>query len=447
MSSIKNWPADKVERKPIEQLIPYANNARTHSDEQISQIAASMNEWGWTNPVLVDEGGMIIAGHGRVLAARKLGFEDAPVMTATGWTEAQKKAYVLADNQLTLNAGWDNDILATELQGLGELDFNLDLLGFDAGTLAGLLEPNPGLTDPDDVPEVEETAITQDGDLWILGNHRLVCGDSTKSEDVEKLSDGVAADLCFTSPPYAQQRDYKQKIVDWDAMMAGVFTILPVKDGANVLVNLGLVHDSGRVVEYWDGWIAVMDNAGWPLFGWYVWDQGHGMPGNWNGRLAPSHEFVFHFCKRPSQANKWVDKKPENIAVKQPAGGAFRQVDGTLKPIYSGHAYAQPTKIADSVIRVNRAPNESAGTGHPAMFPVALCDYIYNSFIKSGDVVYEPFAGAGTSVIACEQFGASCLAMELAPEYCDVTIKRWQDFTGKDAKREDGKTFNELSDE
>jgi ParB-like chromosome segregation protein Spo0J len=201
MAYKKAWPADKIERRQIDSLLPYANNARTHTDEQVAQIAASMNEWGWTNPVLVDEAGMIIAGHGRVMAARKLGFDQVPVMVADGWTDAQKKAYILADNQLALNAGWDTDLLKVELQGLKELDFDLGLLGF--ADLDGMLaEPVVGLTDEDAVPEAPDMPTTVEGDVWLLGRHRLMCGDSTSVDAVRRLMDGRKANICFTSPPY-----------------------------------------------------------------------------------------------------------------------------------------------------------------------------------------------------------------------------------------------------
>lgn len=298
MSAEDQWPANKVERRSVADLVPYARNARTHSPQQVDQIAASIREWGWTTPILIDETGGIIAGHGRVLAAQKLGIKDVPAMTATGWTEAQKKAYVLADNKLALNAGWDDELLRVELGELAALDFDMPLIGFNDDELATLLaDKTDGLTDPDDVPEPPVNPVTVEGDVWILGKHRIVCGDSTKAEVVKKLMAGQSADLCFTSPPYAQQRDYKSKITDWDALMNGVFSIIPVKDGAQVLVNLGLVHESGRVNSYWDAWLAFMGECGWPLFGWYVWDKGFGLPGNWNGRLAPAHEFVFHFSK------------------------------------------------------------------------------------------------------------------------------------------------------
>ena len=187
----QNWPADKVERRSISSIIPYARNSRTHSDEQVAQIAASIKEWGFTNPILIDIDGEIIAGHGRLLAAQKLGLKEVPCITAVGWSDAQKKAYVIADNKLALNAGWDNDMLAIEFGELKDLDFNLDLIGFDSDELANILkEPETeGLTDEDAVPEAPEVPVTVEGDVWLLWCHRLMCGDSTSIDAVEKLMD------------------------------------------------------------------------------------------------------------------------------------------------------------------------------------------------------------------------------------------------------------------
>ena len=273
-----------------------------------------------------------------------------------------------------------------------------------------------------------------------------MCGDSTSIDAVEKLMAGQRADLCFTSPPYAQQRDYKKEISDWDGLMNGVFAVLPVKDGAQILVNLGLVHEKGRVNAYWDAWLDYMDANGWPLFGWYVWDKGFGLPGNWNGRLAPAHEFIFHFSKGGNKpANKWVDKKPEYIKERS-SGNQFRQKDGSTKPATSPKASMQPTKVADSVIRVTPQMARNINTSHPAMFPVALCEHIYKSYAKAGDWMFEPFSGSGTSIIACEGMGMNCAAMELAPEYTDIAVMRWQQFTGKDAVLEStGETFDAIA--
>ena len=184
--------AEKIEQWPIDKLIPYARNSRTHSEDQIAQIAASIVEWGWTTPILVDSDGGIIAGHGRTAAARKLGYTKVPVIVACGWSDAKKRAYVLADNKLALNAGWDNAMLALELSELGDLGFDMDLTGFTADEIADLMpvDVNEGLTDEDDVPEVPKEAVTKPGDIWVMGKHRLMCGDSTSINELEKLAGG-----------------------------------------------------------------------------------------------------------------------------------------------------------------------------------------------------------------------------------------------------------------
>lgn len=442
---MQDFPAYKTAL--VKSLVPYARNARTHSEAQVAKIASSIKEFGFLNPVIVDGENGIIAGHGRVMAAQKLGLTVLPVIEASHLTDAQKRAYVLADNRMALDAGWDTEMLKVELADLQGAGFNLELTGFDLSEIAGFLDKTEGMTDPDSVPDAPVEPVTVLGDVWQLGRHRLMCGDSTSIDAVDKLMAGQRADLCFTSPPYAQQREYKKEISDWDALMDGVFGILPVKDGAQVLVNLGLVHDAGRVNSYWDTWLSFMDANGWPLFGWYVWDKGFGLPGNWNGRLAPAHEFIFHFSKGGNKpANKWVDKKPENIG-KIKHGTGIRRKDGKMTGISSPDAGKQATKIMDSVIRVSPHMARQGSNTHPAMFPVALCEAIYKSYAKAGDWAYEPFSGSGTSIIACEGMGMNCAAMELAPEYTDVAVKRWQDFTGQKAVLEDdGRTFDEISE-
>lgn len=441
------WPADKVERWPLDKLVPYARNARTHSEAQVAQIAASIREWGWTNPVLVDEAGGVIAGHGRILAARQLGIAEAPVMVARGWSEAQKRAYVLADNKLALNAGWDDALLSIELADLGEMGFDLALTGFGDDEIAAITASgNPGLTDPDDAPEPPVDPVSAIGDVWILGRHRLVCGDSTDADSIEKLMQGAQADLCFTSPPYAQQRDYKNGgIADWDALMQGVFSILPVKDDAQVLVNLGLVHRNGEWMPYWDGWIEWMRSAGWRRFGWYVWDQGPGLPGDWNGRLAPSHEFVFHFNRVAERARKTKPSKMAGVI----SNGGLRAIDGNIGGRSRGPSAIQDHKIPDSVIRVTRHKGGLGDAGsHPAPFPVDLPGEFVLAFSDPDDMLFEPFCGSGTTLIAAQKNGRSCYAVEIAPEYSDVAIRRWQNFTGQHATLEgDGRSFDEIAGE
>lgn len=204
----KKWPADNVERRATASLVPYARNARTHSPEQVAQIAASIREWGWTVPVLVDESGTIIAGHGRILAAQSLGIPEVPVMVATGWTDAQRRAYALADNKLAQNAGWDEELLRVEISDLCAEDFDTSLIGFAEDELAEILSvQTDGLTDPDATPEPPESPVTAPGDVWLLGNHRIICGDSTDALVVEKVLNGVQPHLMVTDPPYGVEYD------------------------------------------------------------------------------------------------------------------------------------------------------------------------------------------------------------------------------------------------
>ena len=436
----------KVEQRSVADLIPFARNSRTHSDQQVAQIAASIREFGWTNPILIDGRNGIIAGHGRLAAARKLGMDALPVIVLDHLTNAQKRALVIADNKLALNAGWDFDLLTSEIEGLGEDGFDLSLLGFSEDELAAMLvDKTEGLTDPDDVPEAPADPVSVLGDVWVLGRHRLVCGDSTSPDVIDKLMNGERADLLFTSPPYAQQRDYgaaKEKIGDWDGLMQGVFSVAPVKDGAQILVNLGLVHRDGEWMPYWDTWIAWMREAGWRRFGWYVWDQGPGLPGDWNGRLAPSHEFIFHFNRETRRANKTVETKHGG---KKNHGTGMRGKDGTVGGYTAINKNVQPMKIADSVFRIMRHKARGIETAHPAVFPVALVEAAFDAYSKAGDVVFEPFCGSGTQVIAAEKTGRHCFGIDIDPAYVDVAVKRWQEFTGQQAVHgETGKTFAEM---
>lgn len=436
-------------RRPVADLVPYARNARLHSDAQISQLSGAIREFGFTNPVLIDENDTIIAGHGRVLAAKKLKMADVPCIIVSGLTDTQRRALVIADNQLSLKASWDQDLLVMELGDLASSGFDLNLAGFDPGDLSALLNGTDlgteGLTDPDDTPAVPVDAVTKLGDVWILGRHRLMCGDSTNPDHVARLMQGEQADLCFTSPPYGQQRDYTAGIADWDALMQGVFGILPVRDGAQVLVNLGLIHRDAEWVSYWDSWIEWMRSAGWRRFGWYVWDQGPGLPGDWNGRLAPSHEFVFHFNREAERARKTKEKDPRNVRVK--SGTGMRREDGTMSGVSSPLAGLQKNKIPDSVIRVMRHKGGLGDAGsHPAPFPVDLPGEFILAFSDPDDIVYEPFCGSGTQLIAAQKNGRTCFGMDIAPQYADVAVKRWQNFTGQQAILEGtDSTFDEVS--
>ena len=426
---------------PTARLVPYARNARTHSDQQIAQIAASMAEFGFVNPILIGDDNVIIAGHGRLMAAQRLGMSEAPVIVLGHLTAAQRRALVIADNKIGENAGWDEAQLSLELQALLSDGFDLGLLGIPEDELDALLaeaEGGPEMSDDaaDAIPAPPAEPITKPGDIWALGKHRLCCGDATDPAAVARLMQGEQATLMFTSPPYAQQRDYgaaKEKVGDWDALMQGVFAEAPVTAEAQLLVNLGLVHRDSEWQPYWEGWVEWMRGSGWRRFGWYVWDQGPGLPGDWNGRLAPSHEFVFHFNRSPRKPHKTV---PSKHAGETLGGGGLRGADGTVHAKTGTGNAIQSHRIPDSVFRIMRHKGGLGAAGsHPAVFPVALVEAVLTAFSDPGDLTYEPFCGSGTQIVAAERTGRRCFAMELDPVYCDVAVRRWEMATGKIAQR------------
>ncbi|HXF87903.1 MAG TPA: site-specific DNA-methyltransferase [Xanthobacteraceae bacterium] len=424
---------DTVEHWPIDRLIPYARNARTHDDDQVAQIAASIIEFGWTNPILVDAEGGIVAGHGRLLAARKLDLDTVPVVVLGHLTPAQRRAYVIADNKLALNAGWNDELLAAELHALNGDGFDLALTGFDEAELDRLMAPlgdedaaaAEDSDSADETPEPPREPASRPGDLWRLGHHRLLCGDSTDTAAVERVMNDERAALVFTSPPYGNQRDYTTGGVgDWDALMRGVFANLPVTDDAQLLVNLGLIHRDNEWQPYWQDWLDWMRAEGWRRFGLYVWDQGPGLPGDWNGRLAPAFEFVFHFNRSLRKPNKIVPCKWAGHV--NDAHGGMRNKDGHVGEWTHAGQGVQDTRIPDNVIRITRHKARGIETEHPAVFPVALPEFVMRAYSDEGDVVYEPFAGSGTSIIAGERSGRQVRAIELAPEYVDVALLRWR---------------------
>ena len=434
----------KVQTVPIGSVIPYARNPRKNAGA-VAKVAASLREFGWRQPIVVDSEMVVVVGHTRLMAAQQLGMTEAPVHVAEGLTANQIKAYRLADNRVHEEAEWDDELLALELGDLRDAGLDLALTGFDEDELARLtIEPEAMSGDADAVPEPEAEAITVPGDVWIMGRHRLLCGDSTNPQHIEALTAGALADLCFTSPPYGNQRDYKTGgISDWDALMQGVFSVMPVKHEAQVLVNLGMIHREGEWIPYWDGWVEWMRSAGWRRFGWYVWDQGPGLPGDWNGRLAPSHEFVFHFNRVAEKARKTKESKHAGAANH---GTGMRQKDGTVGGYTALGKDVQSHKIPDSVIRIMRHKARGIETAHPAVFPVDLVSEMLTAFSDPDDTVYEPFCGSGTQLISAQKNGRTCLAMELAPIYVDVAVRRWQQFTGQTAKLErTGETFDEIA--
>ena len=410
----ENWPADKVERRAVASLVPYARNARTHSPEQVDQIAASIREWGWTVPILVDEEGGLIAGHGRVMAAKKLGLKDVPVMVASGWSDGQKRAYVLADNKLALNAGWDNDMLKVELAELADMDFDLDLTGFGADELAAMLaEKTDGLTDPDEIPEAPEDPVSALGDVWLMGNHRIVCGSSTEVDSVDKALNGVKPHLMVTDPPYGVEYD-----ADWrnKAMRA---------DGSKV---------GGRAV----GKVLNDDKAdwreAWALFPGdvaYVWHAGNMAHVVAESLLACELHIRAQVIWAKSQ---FVIGRGDYHPQHEPCWYAVRKGK-------TGH-YDGGRK--QSTLWQIDKPQKSE-TGHSTQKPVECMKRPIENNSSPGQAVYEPFSGSGTTIIAAEMTGRSCHAIELNPAYVDIAVERWQNFTGQEATLESsGESFNAL---
>jgi DNA modification methylase len=453
---------DTVDHWPIDRLHAYARNPRTHSEDQVAQIAASIVEFGWTNPVLVSADGTVIAGHGRLEAARRLGLDAVPVLVLDHLSEAQRRAYVITDNKLALNSGWNDELLAAELHALNGDGFDLSLIGFDEGELDRLMAPledeevpasEASDEDADETPDPPRDPVSRAGDLWRLGRHRLLCGDSTDGAAVARLMDGGRASLLFTSPPYGNQRDYTTGgIGDWDKLMQGVFGQLGVvmANEGQVLVNLGLVHRDNEWQPYWGAWLDWMRSVGWRRFGLYVWDQGAGMPGDWAGRLAPAFEFVFHFNRQARKPNKIVPCKTAGEVGHAPGSAGMRRKDSSFNAWTHGGQPTQEFRIPDSVIRIERHHGAvGRDLSHPAPFPVKLVEHVMLAFTNADGIVYEPFGGSGTTIIAGERTGRQVHAIELAPEYVDVALLRWRQLYPSSAVtlEGDGRRFEEIAAE
>ena len=388
--------AKRIELWPVDRLRPYERNARTHSVEQVAQIAASIVEFGFTNPILVDSSDGIIAGHGRLSAAQELGLKTVPVVVLDHLSERQRKAYILADNQLALNAGWDTDLLRGELQDLAEQDFDLSLIGFSDDELADLLpeieQLAPEDADADAVPEPPEEPITKPGDVWLLGKHRVMCGDSTDTLAVEKVMDGKRAALVFTDPPYG---------VEYQSNMR---TKSPKFD---VLANDDQFLDIAPIVEaYSTGWVFI----------WTSWKV----------------------------QTKWIDLfdgfgYPTNIVIWHKPGGGMGDLTKTFSSDYEvalvwNRGAELCGKRIGSVWTINK--DGAATYVHPTQKPVALPEEALDKTTERGALVLDLFGGSGSTLIACEKTGRQARLMELDPRYCDVIVKRWQQFTGKTAKLE-----------
>ncbi|WP_394892228.1 site-specific DNA-methyltransferase [Mesorhizobium sp. AaZ16] len=378
----------------------------------MAQIAASIGEFGWTNPVLVDGENGIIAGHGRLLAARKLGMSTVPVIELAGLSEAQKRAYIIADNKMALNAGWDNELLGLELGGLASLGFDLSLTGFDDLEIATLTSLGPaGLTDPDDIPDTPEQPTTLPGDVWLLGKHRLICGDSTKAEDVERVLNGVKPHLLVSDPPYGVGYDPEWRVTRGIAGSGTASGRVLNDDRADWREAWALFP--GDVAYVWHASLFApvvadsLEAAGFSLRYHIIWDKTRLVIGR--GDYHWQHEPAW-YAVRKGRTGHWAGDRKQTTVWAIPH-----------RKSVSGHGTEKPVECMKRPIENNSSP---------------------------GQAVYEPFSGSGTTIIAAEMTGRCCHAIELNPAYVDVAVKRWQEFTGQAAKLEgDGRTFAELGAE
>lgn len=382
----------EIVNKKIEDLIPYVNNTRTHSEEQINQIASSIKEFGFTNPVLIEEQGGLVAGHGRVMAAKKLNMEEVPTITLSGLSEAQIKAYIIADNKLALNAGWNEELLKVEIEALQEMDFDIDLLGFDLEELDDLdINLDGNLTEldedkADEVPELEENPIIKLGDLIELGHnyqHRLLCGDSTSEDDVMKLMDGKKADMVFTDPPY----------------------------GVSYSNNMNSKHEVIKNDDvFLEGWIPMVQKY--------------------------SNGFIFMWTSY-QVLGKWLQitepfGKLSNMVIWSKGGGGLGDLKGAFSTdyeialVWNRKAELQDKRIG-SVWNVNK--DGGASYVHPTQKPVELMEKGIFNCSKTKQIVMDLFLGSGSTLIASENLSRKCYGMELDEKYAQVIVQRYVDYT------------------
>lgn len=402
----------KVVYRNVSELIPYARNARTHSDEQIERIANSIKEFGWTNPILIDGENGIIAGHGRILAARKLGIEKVPTIELSGLTEAQKRAYIIADNRLALDAGWDEDILKLEFAELEKEGFELSKTGFSdeeiREMMADLDREVDGVEDVE-TPEPPKNPKTKRGEIWILGTHRLMCGDSTSVEDVQEVMGGGIADLWLTDPPYnvAYQGKTKDALtIQNDEMDDESFRrfLVSAYSAADSVLKEGAAFYIWHADSEGFNFRGACRDVGWKVRECLIWSKNTFVLGRQDYQWQ--HEPCLYGWKDGAAHNWYSDRSQTTILE-----------------------FDRPNRNAE----------------HPTMKPVGLFQYLIGNSTKPGDIVLDSFGGSGTTLIACEQTGRSARIIELDPCYCDVIIERWQNLTGQRAVRESDKVaYNDL---
>lgn len=448
--------AKRIEFWPVARLIPYVRNARTHSDAQVAQIAASIAEFGFNNPVLVDTNAGIIAGHGRVLAARKLSLDQIPVVVLDHLTETQKRAYILADNKLAELAGWDEDALRMELAELQDQDVALDSLGFTEDEVARLLAevepPVPAAESAEDeIPDAPVEPVTRPADIWLIGKHRLICGDCRDYGTVARLFDGKVANVAITSPPYATQREYDPKsgfkpvspdeYSDWFRDVAANIAAFLAADGSYLLNIKEHAADGERSLYVKDLVIAHRRQWGWRFVDEFCWRKtDNGVPGGWGNRFKNAWEPVFHLCRQPEIKfrPKAVGHISEDCFDYSPDNPKSTSGSGLLGTGARGSAAGQAgaadedgrfTGVArpSNVVEVK---SESGQGSHSAPFPRALVEFFLKAFSDPGDIAFDPFLGSGTTMAGAHVLDRVGYGIEISPAYCDVILRRMANLAG-----------------
>lgn len=410
-------------------LKPYKNNPR-NNDTAVEAVANSIREFGFKVPIVIDKNNVIVAGHTRWKAANMLGLEKVPCIVADDLTDEQVKAFRLADNKTAELAEWDFEKLETELAQLAD-DFEMTEFGFEE------FENEPIEVIEDEVPEVDEEnePIVERGQIWKLGNHRLMCGSSTEAKDIEKLMGKAKAKILFTSPPYSDMREYEGgKDLSVESLSTFIKKYEPFAEYQ--CVNLGIQRKNQEIVQYWDEYIAQAKNAGYKLMSWNVWDKTMaGSIGQEKAFFPIYHEWIFVFGREFYEINKTVEKKETSIREGN-RQRKVRQADGSTKYTSVGDTSGKYKQMGTVLSLVSETG--SIRSDHPAVFPVGLPSAYIQAMTNDGENVIEPFCGSGTTLIACEELGRNCFAMELEPKYCDVIIKRWETLTGEKAELIEG---------
>ena len=442
---IEQWSTDK--------LIPYARNARQIPQGAIDKVAASIREFGWQQPIVVDTERVVVAGHVRLLAAKQLGESHVPVHVAARLTPGQIKAFRLMDNRSHQESGWDLDLLGPELLDLKALDVDCQLTGFDPDEITAFLQPDGDDPDgaEDGVPEVQPTVFSAPGDLWLLGKHRLLCGDCRDGASVARLFDGAKANVAITSPPYATRRKYDpgsgfvpiepDRYSEWFAAVAEHIEAVLARDGSYFLNIKEHAEEGERSLYVKDLVLAHQREWGWRFLDEFCWRKtDNGVPGKWDNRFKNAWEPVFHFCRnrdikfRPIAAGHESDDvvvySPDNASA--PSGSGLLGCGAEKIP-----GIAWPSNVIE-------AKAETTQASHSAPFPRALVEFFLKAFSDTDDVIFDPFLGSGTTLIAAEGLARTGYGIEISPGYCDVIVRRYEALTGCKARLEDGRTLDQL---